>query len=56
SPISSLPPFMVGGAVDWCVMMSSLDASLSVMPGQPIRFAAMPGVMMTQERGELRMI
>ncbi|GJV39253.1 hypothetical protein Tco_1417693 [Tanacetum coccineum] len=29
-PISSLPPFMVGGAVDWCVMMSSLDASLSV--------------------------
>ncbi|GKB03476.1 reverse transcriptase [Tanacetum coccineum] len=29
-PISSLSPFMVGGAVDWCVMMSSLDASLSV--------------------------
>ncbi|GJZ97708.1 hypothetical protein Tco_0670161 [Tanacetum coccineum] len=30
-PISSLSPFMVGGAVDWCVMMSSLDASLSVL-------------------------
>ncbi|GKA76173.1 probable protein phosphatase 2C 11, partial [Tanacetum coccineum] len=30
-PISLLPPFMVGGAVDWCVMMSSLDASLSVV-------------------------
>ncbi|GJZ51088.1 hypothetical protein Tco_0605603 [Tanacetum coccineum] len=27
-PISSLPPFMVGAAVDWCATMSSLDASL----------------------------